>query len=61
MTSDIPRLFARLETKYKKKLMFIAKSEGRSLNMQVRQILIQYIRNFEKKFGKIDVNKTEKD
>ena len=61
MTSDIPRLFMRLEEKYQVKLRFIAKVEGRSLNMQVRQILIQHIRNFEKKHGKIDQDKVYED
>ena len=53
MTSDLPRMYLRLEGKYKKKLIYVSGFEGRSLNMQVRQILIQYITEFEKKFGKI--------
>lgn len=57
MTSDIPRIYLRIEEKYKKKLSRIAIFEGRSLNRQVRQILIEYIRNFEKKYGKIDATK----
>lgn len=56
MTSDLPRIYLRLEDKYKKKLIYIARFEGRSLNMQVRQILIQYILEFEKKFGKINTD-----
>lgn len=53
MTSNLPRMFLRIEKRYKEKLIFIARFEGRSLNMQVRQILIQYINSFEKKFGEI--------
>lgn len=59
MTSDLPRIFLRLEEKYKKKLIYIARFEGRSLNMQVRQILIKYIAEFEKKFGKINIDSKE--
>ncbi|WP_373325678.1 hypothetical protein [Sporomusa paucivorans] len=56
MTSNLPRLFLRIEDKYKKKLAYIAKFEGRSLNMQVRQVLKKYITDFEKKNGDIKID-----
>lgn len=57
MTSDLPTIYLRIEAKYKKKLKYIARAEGRSLNMQMRQIVVEYIRSFEKKYGKIDTSK----
>ncbi len=38
------------------KLHYVAKYEGRSGNGQILYVLNEYIRNFEKEHGKIEIN-----
>lgn len=46
----------RIERKYIKKLAYIGARNGRSINMEIRQVLIKYIDNFEHKYEKIEVD-----
>lgn len=45
----------RLEDKEHQKLKVIAKKQGRSLNKQIEVVLYDFIENYEKLTGKIEI------
>ncbi|MDR3591542.1 MAG: Arc family DNA-binding protein [Negativicutes bacterium] len=55
MTSELPRLVVRMEETQKKKLRIIAERSLRSLNAQATWVLMEYIKNYERKNGDIKI------
>lgn len=56
MTSKIPGTLIRIDPELKKKLVYIADFEVRTLNKQIWYILKNYVLNFERKNGKIPLD-----
>ena len=56
MTSDMPRVLVRIDTVLRKKLLYIADFEDRTLTAQIRHILKIHVEEYEKKFGEIKVD-----
>lgn len=51
--SILKRQMVRIEEKLKIKLEYMAFKSGRSVNKELRQILLQYIEQYEKRYGQI--------
>ena len=48
----------RLKDREYEKLKIISEKQGRSINKQIEQIIYQYIQDFEKINGKIDLDES---
>jgi hypothetical protein len=55
MTSDLPRVSARIEAEYIAKLHIIAQRNFRSPSNQLAKILVDYIQAYEEKYGEIKI------
>ena len=53
-------LSLRLDDETRLKLRYIAKYEGRSINVQVMHLIYGCIRDYEEKNGKIDISEAQK-
>lgn len=46
----------RIERIYIRKLEYIGDRNGRSINKEIRQVLVKYVEQFEHKYGKIEMD-----
>lgn len=56
MPSSLPTFPLRIERVIIKKLKYIATGSGRSINKEIRNILLRYIEQYETKHGKIKID-----
>ena len=54
MASNLPQYALRIPTPTMDKLKYIAERHGRSANKEIEQLIIKYIKEYEKSYGEIE-------